>query len=341
MILKIGDKNVDKFSEFNFVLKYDSVASTFSFNFFFDPNNPEHKALFKPCSYQQVTLEHNGELLLTGTILSHQFYRGAVSQLAGIAGYSLPGVLEDCEIPVDSYPLQSDGLTLRQIAGKYAAKFGLKMLVDPLVSKRMDEVYTTTTASEGQTVKAYLAEIASQKNIILSHTEKGELYFTKSKASQNPIINYSDGVPFTDIKLEVNGQAMHSSITVIKQASIDGGNAGQAAIANPYVTAFRPKVKTQSSGTDNNTSGAAKSTLASELQNIKLIITTDRWVVDGKILKPNTVISIISPGNYIYSKTNFFIESISFTGDAEKTIATMSCVLPEVHNGETPKNIFN
>jgi len=341
MILKIGNKNVDYFNEFSFTLKYDSVASTFGFNFYFNPENAEHKALFKPGSYQVVTLEHNGELLLTGRILSHQFPREATKQLASLAGYSLPGVLEDCDIPTSLYPLQSDGLTIRQIAEKLLKPFGLKMVVDPSVSRQMDQVLVTSIAGANQKIKGYLAEIASQKNIVISHTEKGEVLFSSSKTNQKPIIAYQDGSPVTTIVLSMDGQAMSSQITVLKQADVDGGNAGEATINNPYAAnVFRPRIKIQSSGTDIDSSLAARNALSDELRNVRLTITTDRWVVDGKILKPNNLVSVLSPENYIYKKTNFFIESISFTGNNVQTIAVLNCVLPEVHNGATPKNIF-
>jgi prophage tail gpP-like protein len=133
---------------------------------------------------------------------------------------------------------------------------------------------------------------------------------------------------------------MHSDITVIKQADSDGGNAGEATIKNPYVPfVFRPKVVTQNSGDDNDTEQAAKNILAAELKNLTLTIVTDRWELDGKMLKPNNIISVLNPEVYIYKKTNWFIEQIDYTGDQEKTVATLKCVLPEVYNGGTPKSI--
>jgi prophage tail gpP-like protein len=340
MILKIGNKKVDFFNAFSLTLRFDAVASTFAFNFYFNPNNPEHKALFRPCSYQQCTLEHNGELLLTGTILSHAFPRSGTKELSSIGGYSLPGVLEDSDIPIALYPLQSDNLSIRQIAQKLFKPFGLKMVVDPLVSSLMDQAFKTSTAGENQKIKGYLAEIAAQKNIIITHTEKGEVLFTTAKTKQKPIITYTDGMPFTKIVLAVDGQPMSNEITVMKQADSDGGNSGQETVYNPFVPVTKAKVRVQSSGTDTNTGLAARNARADEIRNIKLTITTDRWDVAGKILKPNNVVAVLSPENYIYKTTNFFIESISFSGDNTQNVATLNCVLPCVYDGSTPVNIF-
>jgi prophage tail gpP-like protein len=134
---------------------------------------------------------------------------------------------------------------------------------------------------------------------------------------------------------------MHSDITVMKQASATGGNAGQQKIKNPYASNYySTAIKTQNSGTDNDTLSAAQRELSSELKEIPLTISTDRWIVGGKILRPNNTISIIDPELYLYSKTLFFIESISYTGDNKSTTAVLNCVLPEVYNGKTPKSIF-
>lgn len=345
MVLKINDRIrnrvVNFWNGYQLSLKYDSVASAFSFNFYFNHENPEHKELACIGHYHECTVEHNGERVLTGYILSEGFADSSIKKMVAIGGYSLPGVLEDCEIPPSLYPLQSDGLTLREIAQKLISPFSLKMVVDPSVAAKMDSVLEKSTAKESQNIKSYLTELASQKNIIISHNEYGNLVFTESKANKKPILNFDGGLPFTSMELTFNGQSMHSHITVIKQADSDGGNAGEFTVKNPYVPfVYRPKVVTQSSGDDNDTEKAANNILAEELKNFKLTIITDRWEVDGKILKPNNVISVTNPKISLYKSTDWFIESIDFTGDEKQTIAKLNCVIPEVYNGKTPEYIF-
>ncbi len=348
MILKINDRirvrTIDKFNKFTLDLRYDSFSSTFGFEFYFDPKNADHKELACVSHFHEAVVEHNGEVLVTGYILSQVFNSSNVKEMTQFAGYSLPGVLEDCEIPPSLYPLQSDGLTLKEIASKLLAPFKIKMSIDSSVASKMDIAYDKTTAKETQNIKQYLTELAAQRNIIISHDVNGVLLFTSSKADRPPILHFeneNNSIPFTHMGLSFGGQPMHSDITVIKQASSKGGNAGEATVTNPYVPiVYRPKVLVQSSGDDNSTQEAAQNALAAELKNIVLTITTDRWEVDGKILKPNNIISVLNPECYLYKKTNFFIEKINFTGDNEKTTAVLTCVLPEVYNGKVPKNIF-
>lgn len=345
MILKINDRirnrRVNFFNRFELDMRYDAIASTFAFDFFFDPKNKEHIELACIGHYHIATIENNDELLLSGFILSEQFIDSPEKKLSKFTGYSFPGVLEDCQIPPSLYPLQSDGLTLKQIVDKLIAPFRIKYVIDSAVNARMNQVFEKTTASESQSIKSYLSELASQKNIVISHNEKGELVFTEAKTKSKPIINFDGGVPFDSMTLTFNGQPMHSEITVIREANKKGGNAGQSTIKNPYVPfVYRPKTVVQSSGDDVDTSLAARTALSEELKNLKLIITVDRWDIEGKIIKPNNIITVKNENLYLFNSSKWFIESVKLTGDNEKTTATLTCVIPEVYNQDTPKYIF-
>jgi prophage tail gpP-like protein len=307
----------------------------------YDPNNQQHVELAVIGHYHIATLEHNGQKLMTGFILSQGFKDRDKKQPATFSGYSLSGVLEDSSIPPDLYPLQFDGLSLREIANRLVSKFDFKVVVDPSVSSLMNQVYDVSTASEKQSIKSYLSELASQKNIVMSHDVDGNVLFTRAKTNQTPILNFDGGIPFTEMSLKFNGQAMHSDITVMKQAGSDGGNAGQTTIKNPYVPfVFRPKVIIQNSGSDNDTAFAAQMALSQELKNLKLTIVTDRWEINGKIIMPNSIISVTNPKISLFNKTDWFVESVKLDGNEKRMIATLNCVLPEVYNGKTPRYIF-
>lgn len=342
MILKVKRHNqVDFFNKFTVTLNYDTVASVFSFDFYFDPNNKLHKQLWKPGHYHEVDVEHNEELLVRGRMLSQVFTDSFEKSLSSISGYSLPGVLEDCQIPTSLYPLQSDGKTLLEIANRVTSLFKFDVVVDSAVSGRMNKVYDTVTANEGESIKRYLSNLASERNIILSHTPEGNLLFTEAKTRQTPIFHFSQGIPNLEMSLTFNGQNMHSDITVQKQASIDSGNASEASIKNPFVPfTFRPLVISQRSGTDIDAIAAAKNTLSAELKNIVLTIKTNIWEIEGKVIKPNNIITVINPKVYLYKKTKWFIQSVKLVNDESKTTAILTCVLPEVYNGETPEYIF-
>ncbi len=341
---RFKNRKIKFFNDFTLNLVHDAIGSTFTFQFYFDPFNEAQKELACVSHFHECEMWHNGELLLTGFILSQDFGVSEVKEMASFSGYSKPGVLEDCEIPPSIYPLQSNNISLKDITRKILAPFKLKFQVDPSVEARMAKSFKSSTASDTQKIKDYLHELAKQKNIVLSHNEKGELLFTESKGKQKPILDFDlskGSIPGTKFRLRYNGQQMHSHIYMQGQANSDGGNARSGMIRNPYVKiVYRPTVKSQSSGDDNDTSLALRRELSNELRGLTLTIETDRWEVDGKILKPNNIISILAPELYIYVKTDFFIESINFVGNQERTTATLNCVLPEVYTNEVPVSIY-
>jgi len=345
MILRVNDRirnrKIDFWDKFSLSLRYDAIASSFAFEGYFNPENPEHKEIYCVGHYHLATVEHNNERLITGYILSESFNNSSKRELTGIGGYALPGFLEDCQIPLEAYPLQNDTLSLRQIAEKLLKPFKLKMIVHDSVAKDMDVGYDKTTAGNTQTVKAYLTDLAAQRNILISHDAYGNVLFTRAATKKAPILHYGEGTPFTKMNLVFPGQQMHSHITVVKQADKEGGNTGQETIQNPYVPfVYRPRVAVQDSGDDVDTMQAAKNLLCAELKNFKLVIETDRWELNGTIIKPNNTITVINPEIYLFKKTTWFIEQVDYVGDAKKTVATLHCVLPEVYNNEVPPYIF-
>lgn len=356
MILKIFDRfkvrKVEYFSDFRLSLAYDQFGSAFSFSFYFDPNNPDHKELACVSHYHDCEVSHSDEVLMTGFALSQGFKYEPSKNLATISGYSKPGFFEDCNIPPDVWPLQSDNLTLLQIAQKITAKWNLStkykigIVVDPSVQDKVNKVFKKSTAGATSTIADYLRELAQQKKIIISHDEKGNLLFTQANTDQDPYLTFdfrNGMLPGTSFEHNFDGQGMHSHITVVRQASIDGGNAGEYTVRNPYVpTVYRPKVVEQSSGDDIDTEEVALRELSKEWEGISLKITLDRWEIDGKLLRPNKIIEIIAPELYIYGISRFFVRSVDFTGNESETTAVLNCVIPEVVNGQmVKKSIFD
>lgn len=340
MKLKINGKQFDFFNESSVVLKYDSIGSTFSFNLFFNPQNPDHRQILKPFSYNRVEIFDGDELLLTGTALVGGFKKDSLSQLVNVAGYSLPGILDDCEIPTSLWPLQDINVSLKTIAERMIKPFKLKMLISDSVLEKMQRTYKSSTADEKQTIKQYLASKAAQKNIVLSHTPKGELLFTEANIKQAPIIQLDGNIPGLEYTLKVDGQKMHSTITIVKQADDEDENSAKTTINNPYVKEFRPTVRVQSSGDNNTVAETAKAVLSEELKAIELTVKLDRWSVNGKILRPNSVIMVKSEDLFLNKPTMFFVEEVDLKGDEKTQTATLTCFVPEVYSNGTPKNIF-
>lgn len=343
--LKISGKRFNFFDNFSVTLKYDSIASVFSFEGVYDPKNEGQRQLFRPLSFNKAELFHNDQLFLTGEILNISTGLGGTSSLASLSGYSLPGILEDCPIPLDLYPLQFDNLTLIEIAEKIIKPFGLKLIVDPSVNSIASKKYEKTNSEPEKSIKEFLTDLATQRNIVLTHDVSGNLFLTRANVNNRSVATYEEGAPSTNITLSVDGQKIHSKITTMKQATIGTDVSGEETISNSLIKKYRPGVKTQNSGTNDDVISFARKERASELRAINLTIETDRWQwYDGKVLRliqPNSIIDVISPSNFIDTRTRFFVEEVTFTGSKEIERATINCVLPACYTGEEPNNIFS
>jgi len=347
------------FNEVKLSMKYDSVASTFSFVMYYDPANKEHAEIAGVSHYHEAIIKYahtegEKELLLTGYILSQLFKSSSKKEPLAIGGYSKAGLLEDCDVPPELYPLESNGLTFRQIVNKVISKFGGKKGIKFIVennrstrgisdsafkteTERVDASIPKSTAPESRNIKAYLTELATQKNIILSHNPEGNLVVSTANTDGTPILDIdadsSPSVGFVGMTLNYNGQAIHSHITVVRQADDEGGNSAKHTIANPLCPiVYRPKVVQLTSGDDISITEAATHEVSKELKNINLTIELDRAVINGKFIRPNNTISVKNRDIYLYNKTRWFIESVEYTQSAQKESVILTCALPWVYN---------
>jgi prophage tail gpP-like protein len=336
--IKINRKEYTFFETYSIDLHFNAISSSFTFTALFEPDSKVHRDLFKPLSFPLIEIFESGKLILTGYIVNNKFNKSAKSKSIPISGYSKTGLLEDCKIPQSVYPIQFENLSLVEIANKLCNPYGINVIVDSSVTEEANAIFDIEAAKETDTVKAYLASLCNQKNLSLSHNEKGDLLITRVKANSNPVQFYKN---YTNATLDTNGQGMFSEVLVMKQSGIDTDNAGEQVIANPFITRFRSSTVIQSSGTDNDTELVAKNVLSKQLQNISLSLNTDKITFDnGDLIRPNNIITIQDNELYLFRRTKFFIESVTLRGDKNSDTASLKCVLPEVYTKETPVNIF-
>lgn len=344
--LIIGDTAFDKFLEFNLNLRYDSVASDFSFTVWFDSGNEAHRQAFKPGTYKPVKVYYNEDILLTGTVLNMSFVSNAQGNGLAISGYSLTGVLEDCQIPTSAYPLHSKGLDLKSITEKICSAFGINVIVDPTVSGKISKVFKNATATNQQSAKQYITDMAAQQGIIVTHDAWGNIILTECYTKATPLFDFTDGIPGLELSLDFDGQKMHSDVTTLRQAKIGSRSTkknpvvGQEKVSNPYCNVFRPRVERQTAGDEHDTGKAARTNLSEELKGIGLKGNLNTWSINGVFVKPNQIITVENPDLFLFQKTRFFIESVSYKLDANGESCFLDCYLPEVYNQDTPKNIF-
>jgi len=331
MKIEVNNKNYNFFSDYRIILKYNSIADAFSFS-------AKRDVLEYFLKYPECKIfDDNNNLLITGTILAPKLRSTSKPELIRINGYGLPGILEDCNIPVSLYPLQFDNLSLIQISERILEAFGLKYVFTSNVIDDLEKKYAKVSTEPGITIKQFLNNLASQRNIFLTRNNFGELVFSRYDQSKfRPVVYFEEGNPgIENIQLYINSQLLHSEITILKEASKDNPDATEHTIQNPYVDKFRPSVKKMNSGDVFDVKKAARNALSSELSSIKINFKTTKFVNVG-----NTI-SLVAPSIKINKPTELFVEQVQISGSS-KTIDkyVVTCVLPEIYSNTDFKNIF-
>jgi len=303
----INNQSFEYFTQYTLNLKHNTVASTFTLYGLTD---------FLPTAltYPKIEIYREDKLIFTGFGLSQKTEIQAKPTLKNLSGYSMPGLLEDVCIPISMYPLQADNLSLREILDKIIPKFGIEWYPKgSQIASAIDKKFIKTIAEPGDTVKSYINNLASQRGILVTHNRFGHLILKKGEfvAASETIQNVITSA------LNINGQNMHSEITVIRQASAENPDSGQITIKNQYCKAFRPVTKILDSGDLFDVGEAAKNLLRAELSQIKLSLRAKDFYMPGySIFYDTGEIDIM----------DWFIDETIIEGTPTGEVYTYNCV---------------
>lgn len=320
--LKIDNKTYDFFATVNVSLKLNTIASSFSFSGF--------DQFFDILSYQKCKVLFNDEVILTGIALNPAYIFKKEPSLITISGYSKTGVLQDSTFPPVLYPLQFDGLSLKDIALKVTDYFGLRLKVFDNAEELAAIPYEKVSANVDEKIIAFLSKLCNQRGLILTHDNLGRLLIYRVEAKVAPYANLliSDAL---EANFTPNAQGIHSEVTVVRQAKKDNDNTQQVTKKSPFISGVkRPLVSTLKDGEE--LEEAANKIICAEARSFGLKLTFEGLAnyragfyitLDGPILK---------------KRTKFVIESVDFFADKSQERTTINIVLPCVYTGKLPSS---
>lgn len=344
IVLRVNGKDLKQFSNVNVTLGIDTVASTFNFGLFFDGTDPEIREIVKPFSYADCQVwfideENNiNQRLITGTILNPGLSSQRQPRLTSLSGYSKTGIFQDSNIPTELYPLQFDGIGLGDIAKKICDYFGISLLVFDNAKAAATQVFEKAKAQPSQTIKDFLSQLSRDRNITLSHDNLGRLLLYKIEAKIPAAIKIDENdKKVISISMSPNAQAMHSSITVIRQSSTLDQNEAQTTVTSPFVKGIkRPKVEMLQNGTGIDTEKRAKAIASAEAKNFPITIEIEGWTFENRIVRAGFYIQLTAPSIFL-STTKLILQTVTFKSDPKKgRTLTLIAVLPCVYTGELP-----
>lgn len=348
MRVKINNRFFTGFTKLTVNLAIDKVASTFIITGRFNPNLPEHRDIFRPLSYNVVEIFDNfNNIILTGNIINHKLRSKSSPTLSTFTGYSKPGILEDVTISTDRNPLELTGnfdeivvstdrytlenneVSLTEIAQKILEPFNIQMVIDgPTIEHDMGLPYDRVVAEESETIKEYLSKLTSQRNIVLSHTAKGELLFFRPNIAGKPTYFFNTSNTL-EMETNTNGQGLHSHIAVVSQPDIISNDRQTEIILNPIVGVYRPVVKVQTTDTDVHVLSAAYNKLASELKNIRINVLLDRFIN----VKIGDIVEVQNKEIYLFNRTRMIVSMIKLEQSEKGDVTKITLMMPETFTG--------
>lgn len=344
--LKVNGRVYRHFARINIDYLRNTVGSTFEFDGFFERDVTGNLSLFEPLSYPgcEVFIVDDeagiNEKILTGVILNHDFVDQRQPNLTRLSGYSTTGVLQDCQIPLELYPLQQKGQSLTQITKRITDFFGLKLSVFDNAKQDANKPFESVKAEFTETCSGFIAKLARQRNITLSHDHLGRVLLFKVTGNNPPRVKIDQSdLKVISINFSVVGNGIHSDITAMRQAKTGSNVEGKTTIKNPLYQSSkrRPKVITLSNGDDNDTEKAATAAVCAEAKNLPVTITIEGWTFNNTIVRAGFYIEVNAPDIFI-NTTKLIIESIKFTSEPKRQkIMIITAVLPSVYTGELPK----
>ncbi len=302
----------------------------------FEPSNADFKRIFTPFSYKPISVSVGTKPLFTGTILVSLPRLVADRKTVTVSGYSLPGVMNDTNIPASAFPLEFNGQGLQDIATTVARYFGLGVEF----TDQQGPVFDTVAAEPTEKAFAFLTKLAQQRNFVISSTPRGKLLFQRSVSPGSPVARLSQGVaPLVSVIPQFKPQAYYSSITGLAPAVI-GVSGSQHTVENPRLKGVIRPHTFKADDTDN---GDVKEAVEAKMgrmfaNSVKYRAELSTWRDTlGNLWEPNTTITLLAEGAMIYSEYEFIVRSVDLSRDEDRESAVLTLVLPGAFSGQAPE----
>jgi len=309
--------------------------STCTFTAPFESERTLFRETFQPFSYKSLNVKVDGADLFTGQLVGVEPKVTADSKSVLCNGYSLPAQLSDIHAPSSAFPLEFNGLTLRQIADQLAQPFGLRVEFEAPDGASFRRVALKPEDS----VRNFLAELARQRSLVISDSPTGALVFLQSIASGVPVVQLQQGEPpLESVAATFSPQAYYSEITGLSKtkASREGS---KYTVQNTRLSGVtRPLTFTAQDVRPPDLPTAVQAKMARMFGNmVSYVVSLPTWRdPQGSLFTPNTLVTLEAPDAMIYNKTTLLVRDVILRQDKESTTASLGLVLPGAFNGVLP-----
>ena len=339
----INGKMLKYFNAFNIKFGYDKLADEFSFGASFDADNPEHRAAFKGV-WQPTVIYIGGQPVITGQSFAQPTLTTNNNTVL-VKGYSITGNLLKNAL-TEKFEFEETA-TFEDIIVDVCRRVGIAVVIDKaakdIAAKPFEQrvVFSPTEAAG-----AKLTQLARDRGLILSDTFNGRILVTKPKLEGAIVQAFVEGdQPSIIFNPTYNAEALSTKyIGYAPEAPDESTTAENNTIDGlpmpgilPRVSGFQPRDVDNIGIEDAVRAERGRSYAAWLSANIQV----DGWRdSNGNLYQPNTLISVRSPGVFIYEDTLFLVRDVSLLADVANRSATLELILPEALSGKDLKIVI-
>lgn len=371
--LSLGGQKIENFSRVQITRTADSYR-TFEVDAAWDPESKNDRDFFKPFQFKRALVSVNNDVYLTGTAVNIVPTVTAGEKSVTISGYSLPGVLNDCMMPISSFPLTFKAQDLEQISRKICQPFGLRVkflegagqgfgeikfytgkkfvpkadpdaevsidVMDGVKKPKEKKPFDVTSLEPDEAPLDFLFGLARLRGGIWTDDEWGNLCFVREAPTGRPVQKILIGsAPMVEIAPRFEGTRLYSEITAWRPSSTR--EKGQRyTVKNPHLRGVVRPYTTRADGAEagaiQHTAKDTSGRMFPELCSWDL--TVPSWVNKvGYIWEPGTTVVVNAPDAMIYRDYEFLIREVTLTRERQKESAVLNLVLPGSFSGKMPK----
>jgi prophage tail gpP-like protein len=301
----------------------------------------------RPYGYPRAAVYLGNELVVGGCLYTVEPEMTTDGMTKGLHGFSFTADAIDSTVQP---PYEFNGVTLKQLANALLPPLGIKAVweCDP------GPAFGKVTANETESIFAFLSKLASQRGILVSCTPQGDMLFLRAAVDSKSIGTVQEGGRFAvGWKARYDGRLRYNQYRCITKSSSKTGKVldwkSPAYSANGSTTRNRavviepddtvPRSRWITFHADDTTPGDIRNAAKWKKNRQFVQALTQEFPVsdwygpDGKLWRPNTIVTVISPTLGVPQGFDFLIRAVEFRWDDSRE-ATLSLVPPQAYTGK-------
>lgn len=332
--LRVNGRSLLGWETINFTRSMDKI-STLGLTAPMEVDNRVFRENFAPFSYAPVLLDLGRDRAFSGTMIKVNPSVSPQEALVNVGCYGQAGVLNDCTMPASAFPLEFNGLTLREIAENVSAPFGIGV---NFIDSPGDSFERVALKPEDK-IAPWLAQLTKQRELLMRDNANGNLVFHNGKAGDVQAILEEGFSPLHKVTPAFNEQNYYSSITGI-EPYFYGRKSPQYTEKNNFLSGvIRPftfKAEDSETGTIQVSTRSKIGRMFANAIAYNVEVTT--WRNEkGELWIPGETIMLRAPKAMIYNRYEFMVRSVKFIRLPEVEKAVLKVILPNVFTNEVPE----